>query len=214
MARTDLEREQEGLDAAPNGGGFDPELDVERVDGEAPDPHALIEKAAGDPEHPDRPPPELSDEEQADATAWLLSSFEGEQGPTIQHLRLNVGSREAPKWIPWTVRGLQRDAIAKIREQAEGKTGRRRGADLGLLGDPEAAFRGNLRLVQMGTVEPDIAALAAQKGTPPEWFLRGAFAEKGGLIDYLAGEILALSGFDEDAVEDALVVRAAGNSRD
>jgi hypothetical protein len=213
MARTDLEREQEGLEPVPKD-DFDAELDVERVNGGAADPRALIEKAAGDPDHPDAPPPPLSSEEQADATAWLLSSFEGEEGPAVQHLVINVGSREAPKKIPWTVRGLQRDAIAKIREQAEGSRERRRGANLGLLGDPEAAFRGNLRLVLLGTVEPDIKALAAQKNTPPEWFLRGAFAEKGGLIDYLAGEILALSGFDEDAVEDALVVRAAGNSPD
>jgi hypothetical protein len=210
--QTDLEREQARA-GAPENGGFDPDLDVERVDGEPGDPRDLIEKAAG--EGPDKPPPELSTEEQADATAWLLSSFEGEEGPAVQHLVINVGSREAPKKIPWTVQSLQRDAIAKIREAVDGSRERRRSANqLGILGDPEAAFRGNLRLVLEGTVEPDIKALAAQKNTPPEWFLRGAFAQKGGLIDYLAGEILSLSGFDEDDVEDAVVVRAAGNSPD
>ena len=208
--QTDLEREEQGLDPIPKG-DFDAEQDVERVDG-ASNHRELVEKIAGEPDA--KPPEDISEEEQGDATAWMLSSFDGDEGPAVQHLIINVGSREEPKKIPWTVQSLQRDAIAKIREAVEGKESRRRGASLGIMGDPEAAFRGNLRIVLAGTLEPDIKQLAAAKNTPPEWFLRGAFAQKGGLIDYLAGEILSLSGFDEDAVEDAVVVRAAGNSPD
>jgi hypothetical protein len=188
------------------------ELDVERIGGPRPE-HELIRKVAGD--DPAKPPPkDITEEEQADATAWLLSSFDGNEDPAVQHLLLNVGSREAPKKIRWAVKAIPREAIAKIRQQAEGNRQQRRaGANLGVLGDPEAAFRGNLRVVLAGTVEPDVRALAAQRSVPPEVFLEQSFENKGGYIDFLAGEILELSGYTDEGVEDAVVARAAGNSR-
>jgi hypothetical protein len=196
-------------EAAKDGGEA---VDVERVGGPKPE-HELIHRVAGD-DPKKEPPKDLSDEEQADATAWLLSSFDGSEPVARQHLNLNMGSREAPKKIRWVVQAIPREHIARIRQQAEGNRAQRRaGATLGVLGDPEAAFRGNLRVVLAGTVEPDVAALAAQRGVPPEVFLEQSFENKGGYIDMLAGEILELSGYTDEGVEDAVVARAAGNSR-
>lgn len=193
-------------------GAPDDESDVERASGPKPE-HELIRRVAGD--DPKKPPPkDVSDAEQADATAWLLSSFDGNEAPAVQHLILNVGSREAPKKIRWAVRAVPREAIARIRQQTEGNRQQRRaGANLGVLGDPEAVFRGNLRVVLAGTIEPDLKALAQQRGVPPEVLLEQALEYKGGLIDMLAGEIIELSGYTDEGVEDAVVVRAAGNSR-
>lgn len=197
---------------------FDSQRDVERVGGSGQPERELIEKVAGSEptkENPSPKAPELTDEEQQDATAWLLASFdsdEGDSAPPIQHLVVNVGSREAPKKIPWTVQAVPRDVIAKIRERAQNASDRRRtGATLGIMADPDATFEGNLELVVEGTVEPDLRRVAKERNIAQKEFLRQAFGYKGGLIDYLAGEVLDLSGYNDEAVEDAVVARAAGN---
>jgi hypothetical protein len=190
------------------------DVDVERLGGDQPGEEAA-QRAAGPDDGKDKgkAPADLSQEEEADATAWLLSSFEGDEDAPVQHLRLNVGSREEPKKIAWTVQAIPRESVNRIRQASEGNRQQRRSGAFGLDQDPESIYTGNLRIIVEGTVDPDVKAASASVGVPPPEFLRQAFGHKGGLVDYVAGEILALSGFDPDSVEDAEVAQAPRLSR-
>lgn len=214
-SETTLGEHQEDMTGAPAGATTTyptDEPDVETVKYDDPGEEAALEAADAGPKD------ELADDSIADATAWLLSSFDGNENVPTQHLLVNVGSREDVKKIPWTVEAIPREVVLKIRQNSEtNRQQRRSGMNFGIGDDPEAIYTGNLRIIVEGTVEPDLRALASQRNTPPEMFLRQAIGLKGGVADFIAGEILALSGFDPESIEDADVkrvpqlARAAGN---
>lgn len=158
--------------------------------------------------------PDVSDEDAADATAWLLASFSDDVERPEHTLTLNVGSITKPKKIPWRIKALPVEMIDKIREAAMPATNRamRRGG-LGAVADPRQQYRANLRLIVEGTVEPDVRAVAKSTGiAAPEEFLTEAFRYNSGLVDIVASSILTLSGYDEDNVQDELDTKATGNS--
>jgi hypothetical protein len=53
-------------------------------------------------------------------------------------------------------------------------------------------------------VDPDVEALARDRGMTPEGLLQKQFRTKPGLIAQLSTQIMALSGFDDEDVRDAL----------
>jgi hypothetical protein len=71
----------------------------------------------------------------------------------------------------------------------------------------------NARVVAAGTVYPDLTQLCRDKGiADPAMLVRMKFRRKPGLLIQLAGEVLTLSGFDDDDVRESQEVVAAGNS--
>lgn len=167
----------------------------------------------GKPEPGERTPTEAVDaaaeagamtrEEHDAATAWFLSDDPDDEGELTRTIEINVGGDEE-KHIPWTIRAIDLDSLRRIRRSISGtRAQRRQGGEL----DEVAA---NLKIVIEGTVNPDIAAGAQALGiASPETALKSRFRHKPGLIGQIAGEILSLSGYDE---EDVREVQAAKNS--
>lgn len=142
-------------------------------------------------------------EEHNTALDWFLSDDPASDDELQRVLDINVGG-EDEKVIQWTIRAIDLDTLRRIRRQvAGGRAQRRSGGEL----DEVAA---NLKIVVEGTVNPPLVDIAKQKGiASPETALKLRFRHKPGLIGQLAGEILSLSGYDE---EDVREVQAAKNS--
>lgn len=141
---------------------------------------------------------ELSPKATEDALEWFLSA---EEEDFTQELKLNVGSPNAPKWIVWEIKTVDLDTLRRIRRQStpSSRQQRRSGAQTGELDEVEA----NLRIVLEGTASPDIRAIAQQKGdVDPADTLKRRFRHKPGLIGQISGEIMSISGYDDDDVRE------------
>jgi Phage XkdN-like tail assembly chaperone protein, TAC len=187
--------------------------DVERADPEIerPEPpnaedRRLVERVAQTEEKGDLPV-----EEQIEALDYLLAAFDREEAPITDRLRVNVGSPQHPKFINWEISSLPGSSIRKIREQAVSLRGMRRTGGGSLASQAEALFMANVRIVVEGTMTPNIReAAAARQVADPGEFLQMALEYKQGLIDQIANEIINLSGFDDDDVQDAEVRAGLG----
>lgn len=136
--------------------------------------------------------------EASSALEWFLSEEpEGDEEQT-HTIELNVGVGDAQNWITWIVRPIDSDELRRIQRQTANLRRRGRQDDLAI------DQLGNLKVIIAGSVEPDIVAIADQKGKQPEAILLQRFVKKPGLIAQLAGQIMALSGFDDEDVRDAL----------
>lgn len=159
-----------------------------------------------------------------DALDWFLSADESEVEHTI---RLNVGgpvdedglivnAEKPPVWIDWVVRPLDLDTIRNVRKQsvsAASRRARRGAAGAGGQGEFDDTLF-NLGVVVEATVHPDVREAANKQGVAdPRIALKQRFAQKSGLIGQIVGEVLDLSGYNENDVQDAdRSVSAAGNS--
>jgi hypothetical protein len=166
----------------------------------------------------------LDDGQTVDALEWFLGEDEGEFTKT---LRLNMGGpvdedgkalslENSPIWIEWVIRPVDLDEVKAIRRRSQAGSNRRQrraSASSGQIDD----MKFNLGVVVAGTVSPDIAEAASSKGiADPTAALEMRFSRKGGLIGQISGQILDLSGYNEDDVQEAAEegsqeVRAAGN---
>lgn len=155
----------------------------------------LIKKLA-DPKGAEK----ASEGEKMDALEWFLS----DDSDAFTHtMELNVGTPNKPKWIGWEMKPVDLDTLRRIRRQAAGNRKSRRDNN-GEIDEVEA----NLRIVVEGTVSPDMKEVAKAKGIlDPADALRFKFQHKPGLLGQIAGEIMALSGYDD---EDLREVDAAG----
>lgn len=156
-----------------------------------------------------------ADAEQADeALAWLLSDEGGDGSFITKVLELNIAGGSAERWIKWTIRSVDRDVLRSIQRAAAGNRSQRRQGNT----DPDAG-EANLRIVANATIAPDLDAVVARKGigeAPDPMYaritvLRHRFRDKPGLIDQIAGEVLDLSGYDDEDVRESQEVKAAGN---
>ncbi|HTE59509.1 MAG TPA: hypothetical protein VK631_04110 [Solirubrobacteraceae bacterium] len=143
---------------------------------------------------------EMTEDRYADTIAFLLSDT-----VEVELKRLNVrvgGTEEEPKKVPWLIKAIDTEVIRSAeREATSGNRSARR------TGQAEYdELKANLRIVVEGTHKPDLKALAKQQGIADAVILlRRQFMNRPGIIPQIAGEIMALSGFDSDDV------RAAGN---
>lgn len=142
----------------------------------------------------------LTAQEATSALDWFLSDSPNEASGLQKVVEVNVGSAENPHWIAWRIRAVDMDElrhIQKISERAAGRKG-------------EDDMVGTLKVIVAGTVDPDLSAATLQKGgiADPAMALRQRFRHKPGLLGQIAGEIMAISGFDDEDVREA---QAAGN---
>lgn len=159
--------------------------------------------------------PTLTAEGQSLAVEWFLSN---EEIPAEKTLDVNVGART----VPWTIKAIDADALKQARKMSEegSRTQKRARAQSGVAAEVDQA-ENNARVVIAGTVDPDLRKLAAEmqakigfvdhrpdKDAAAVELLRDRFANKPGIIDMLAGEIVVLSGYDDEAV----VEHAAGKA--
>lgn len=149
----------------------------------------------------------LSEDEQADALEWFLSP---ESEDVTDDIELNVGTARKPKWIKWTIQTVDRDELRRIRRQSReqgNRRERRRAAAIGQ-GTELDADAANLRIVVEGTVYPDLRAAAKQMNlVDPADAVRRRFRKKPGLIDQIAGEVMSLSGYDDEDVREVQAAR-------
>lgn len=141
--------------------------------------------------------PEVSDA----ALQWFLDETE----PTFERtLEINVGEDGKPNFVKWTIRALSGEEIAGINRQASGNRGTRRAT-----GGERDLDEVQRRVVALATVNPNLAEVVKLKGadtsmSDPLWAMAGVlahrFRHKPGLITQLSGEVMDLSGYDEDDV--------------
>ena len=147
----------------------------------------------------------LSSEETLDALEWFLSD---EEDNLTKDIELNVGSSSDIRWITWTIKPVDLDTLKRIRRMAQdpsNRAQRRSGQATGEVDENDAA----LRIVVAGTASPDLTAITKEMGyTDPSDVLKHRFRHKPGLIVQISGEIMGLSGYDDDDIKD---VDAAGN---
>jgi hypothetical protein len=136
--------------------------------------------------------------EASSALEWFMSEEPDEDETQTHEIELNVGVGNKEHWVTWIVRPIDSDELRRIQRQTANL--RRRGRQDDLAVDQ----LGNLKVIIAGSVEPDIQALADQQGKQAEAILLRRFVKKPGLIAQLAGQIMALSGFDDEDVRDAL----------
>lgn len=138
------------------------------------------------------------------ATDWFLDPEEDDE---TRYFEINVGLAK-PKWVRWGVTAIQRERIKEIRKMTDGNRASRRSGGA----EPDDMAQ-NLRIAVEGTVEPDLSredVRRAPNGQPfpsKEDALQYRFRKKPGLIDQIAAEVLAASGYDD---EDIREVTAAG----
>lgn len=139
----------------------------------------------------------LTQQESGDALEWFLSDEQQDLSSVIQ---INVGSRDEPKWIDWTVKPVDMDKLRRIRKAAASKNnGRQRGGG----GDQFDETGANLQIVVEGTVSPDLRAAAKAMGViDPTDALRRRFKHKPGLVTQISSEIMSVSGYDDEDVRE------------
>lgn len=159
----------------------------------------------------------LSTSESSAALAWLLEDTPDDDEERFKTLTINIGRGTTERWIDWTIRSIDRDVLRAIQRGAQGNRQARRGR--GGPGEIDAG-EANLRIVANATVEPDLREAARRKGVQmdspdpmyaPMQVLRHRFQDKPGLIDQIAGEVMDISGYDEEDVQEARAKDAAGN---
>lgn len=140
----------------------------------------------------------VTDVEATSALEWFLSEEPDEDGEQTHTIELNVGVGDQERWITWVVRPIDGDVLRRIQRSTSALRRRGRQDDIAI------DQLGNLKVIVAGSVEPDIEAIAEQQAKQPEAILLKRFAKKPGLIAQLANQIMAVSGFDDDDVRDAL----------
>jgi hypothetical protein len=185
QARAQVERNQRRREAA--------EAEAARDDRDGPE---LI-KATADGE-------ELRDTEIVSATEWFLTA---DDASFTQEIKLNVGTPDKEQWIIWEIKPVDLDTLTKIRKEAAGQTkAQRRAVAAGDMDEAEI----NIRICVAGTVSPDLRKIANDlRMVDPGDALKARFQRKPGLLSQISGEIMSLSGYDD---EDVRAVEAAKNS--
>lgn len=149
----------------------------------------------------------LTEPEIADALDFY---FAAEADPEVAivptPLTLNLGTKEKPRKIRWEVLPVPDTEITRIRrESVRGTRAQRRRGDAEV--DENLVAR---KIVVLGTVTPDLSTLARRLGVQdPVDALNTYFRKFGktGLITQISGEILSISGWDDEDVQEAEAAR-------
>jgi hypothetical protein len=150
------------------------------------------------------------------ALEWFLADEEEDESPPHYPLDLNVGTKPGEEnVIRWVVRPVMSTRIDELRRAHQTQSGNRQQRRRGAAGPELDVARFNAALVFEATVEPNMAEVLEKKKTKEG--VSGAdvvlwrFRHKPLLVDQIAGEILRVSGADEDDLREAREVIAAKN---
>lgn len=141
-------------------------------------------------------------DELVDATDWFLSDTD--ETDLTHTFQINVGSIKQKRWIDWTVKPVDMDRLRKIRRQAQQGNRMQRRAGNSEFDEVTA----NVQIVLDGTISPDLRQAAQQIGVAdPGIAVRSRFAHKPGLLAQIAGEIMSISGYDDEDVREVDAAR-------
>lgn len=153
----------------------------------------------------------------SDALDWFLSDESEDEAIPAYPFDINVSTKPGEEnLIRWVVRPVMSTRIDELRRAHQSQAGvnrqqRRRGQTA-----PEIdVARFNAALVFEATLEPDMQEVLTRKrtkeGVTGTDVVMWRFRHKPLLIDQIAGEILRISGADEDDLREAREVMAAKN---
>lgn len=147
----------------------------------------------------------LTEEEIPSALDYYLASEEQtEAEPAIEpkELKLNLGTKEKPEFVRWVVVPVEDTVITKFRRESQaGTRAQKRRGDAEV--DEAVVAR---KIVERATIDPDPRALAKamDTGPDPKDAIYRFFARKGktGMITQISGEVLSISGWDDEDVQE------------
>lgn len=152
----------------------------------------------------------VSPEEVQDAVAFFLASEASEEEqPSVEPktLTLNLGTKEKPRKVRWTVVPVEDTEITRLRRTSQ--VGTRQQKRRGEAEVDEAVVA--RKVVVRGTVDPDPKELARTLGTGPDPAdaVHAFFSKYGktGLITQISGTILSISGWDDEDVQEVEAAR-------
>jgi hypothetical protein len=138
---------------------------------------------------------DLTPEDERYAVQWYLDpKIVEDEEPTILRLNINIAGPDQPKRkVQWILRGVDRDRIKQIRRDSRNPRT-----------NEEDEMLVNLKLAVEGTVFPDLTdpEVRGQFVDPADALRLRLLRKKPGLIDQLANKVMAISGYDDDDVEE------------
>jgi hypothetical protein len=152
----------------------------------------------------------LDEHEAQDALEWFLArEGDANSAPEPKRMKLNLGSRENPQPVWWVIGPVEDVRINAIRDAARkgGNRRQRRRSQEEQEVDEMLVAR---RIVVEATIEPDLGQLAKRMDlVDPADALHAFFAKAGktGLITQISGEVLTLSGWDDEDIEEVEAAR-------
>lgn len=150
---------------------------------------------------------ELTEPEIADALAFFLASeADADEQVEPTELKLNLGTKDEKKYVRWVIAPIEDTRITAIRkESVKGTRAQRRS---GQAETDEALV--SRKIVIEGTVEPDPREMARAMGlVDPVDALDRYFRRYGktGLITQISSEILSVSGWDDEDIQEVEAAR-------
>jgi hypothetical protein len=137
-------------------------------------------------------------DEWAETTEWLLSDEPTEV--ITRKLRVRIGgSDEDPRFASFIVGAISMDTIRLAERDASGANrAQRRGGTGNQKYDEQ---RANLRVIVEATLKPDLKEISGAKGVAdPTELLQKRLSHRPGVIAQIAGQVMAISGFDDNDV--------------
>jgi hypothetical protein len=135
---------------------------------------------------------------------YLASEEQAEAEPAIEpkELKLNLGTKEKPEFVRWVVVPVEDTVITKFRRESQaGTRAQKRRGDAEV--DEAVVAR---KIVERATIDPDPRELAKamDTGPDPKDAIYRFFARKGktGMITQISGEVLSISGWDDEDVQE------------
>ncbi len=160
-------------------------------------------------------PSDIPAETRMDALDWLLSdtplNADGSVKDGIEWLDLDVSMpMEPPRWITWGIRPIDGQELADARRRGRGN--RQQARLQQKMGQDQDSRESEFWIITVATVHPDLVRASQKKhgAADPTVILKDMFRYKPGLITQLVGEVMLISGFDDDQMR-AAEVKAAGN---
>lgn len=154
-----------------------------------------------------KPKEDLTDRQAMDATDWFLSSEEEEDG--WKDFDLNVSNGDVKKWVRFRVQASTRERIDQIRDQNTMTVLDAKGVEEKKPDGPAISLRTAVEgLVRPDLSKPEARRVRGQDYMDPADALAARFAHKPGLIDQIAGQVIAVTGYDDEDMREV----AAGKS--
>lgn len=145
---------------------------------------------------------DLQPVEIADALDFFLASEQdADMEVEPKELKLNLGTKDKPRFVKWTITPIDDTEITRIRKESAGGTRAQRRSGGGEV-DEAVVSR---KLVVRATIDPDPVKLALTLNVvDPSDAVHTYFKKFGktGLITQISGEILSISGWDDEDIQE------------
>jgi hypothetical protein len=152
--------------------------------------------------------------QEVSALDWLLAPDEDIQAEVRDEsktFRVNLGTPDVPRWTKWVLRSIPHATLKAAQKRGTGGNQNRRERRVGSQQEVDEYLVASI-IVAEATVEPDLSEACRVKSVAdPAQLLRHRFQNKAGVLLVLNEEVLALSGWDDQAVQEDQTAVAVKN---